>query len=83
MWLSFTRRLVGRLFHKVGPAQAKALRPKRSKFIRGTSRRSRLKIVDIVSVCAGLAVRPGTLVDCLVHVDEYLEFNDFLDGEPV
>ena len=43
MWLSFTRRLVGRLFHKVGPAQAKALGPKRSKFIRGTSRRSPLE----------------------------------------
>ena len=43
VWLSFTRSLVGRLFHRVGPAHAKALRPKRSKVIRGTSRRSPLE----------------------------------------
>ena len=62
MWLPFTWRLVGRLFHRVGPAHAKALRPKRSNLFVAHLEEARLKIEDIVSVCAGLAVRQGTLV---------------------
>ena len=64
MWLPFTRNLVSRLFHRVGPAQAKALRPNRnvlSLFV-AQLEEARLKIVDIVSVCAGVVVRQGTLV---------------------
>ena len=88
MWLPFTRRLIGRLFHKVGPAQAKALRPKRSKFTRGTSRRSPLEDRRYrFGVCwfssEAIKVHWLPFVDCLVHEDEYLEFNAFLDGEPV
>ena len=47
---------------QIVPQSAKALRPRRSKFIRGKLEEARLKIIDTVAVSAGLAVRQGTLV---------------------
>ena len=86
MWLPFTRRLIGRLFHKVGPAQAKALRPKRSKFIRGTSRRSPLEDRrHRFGVRWFSSEARYTFVDCLVHEDQTSILNSmrFLTGASV
>ena len=79
-WLPFPRMLAGSLFHSVGPAQANARRPKRSRLTRGTSRSSppaerRLQQCGKVLWCAS--------VECLVHKDEYLILNPSLNWQPV
>ncbi len=58
MWLSFTRLLVGRLFHRVRKLYGRDVL---SLFV-ASLEEARLKIIDIAAVCAGLSVRQGTLV---------------------
>ena len=69
--------LAGSLFHSVGPAQANARRPKRSRSSPPAERRQRR-----VAYWCG-KVLWCAFVECLVHKDEYLILNPSLNGQPV
>ena len=57
--LLLSRIFLGRLFHRVGPAQANARRPKRSKFTFGTSR-SNPPAVTINRACKWVTIHGET-----------------------
>ena len=59
--------LAGSLFHSLGPAQANARRPKRSRLTRARREVARRQSIGSVVMRTGEVVRQGTLV-CLRRV---------------